>query len=65
MKKHQKTKGEKPQPIGECNLDNLVDWQGNNILKKENKLHKENKENNLIDLCFFWDVEPLHLNISL
>lgn len=52
---------EKPEPIRNIKIDNLKDW--NNIdLKIKNGLINRNDE--VIDLGFFWNVKPIAQQIS-
>ena len=50
----------KPKPISDLKLDNLKDWNRRKIELKDGLLYRDDE---LIDLGFFWEVEPIALNI--
>jgi hypothetical protein len=52
---------EKPEPIGNVKIENIKDWN-NNDLKIKNGLINRNEED--IDLGFFWIVKPIAQQIS-
>ena len=52
---------EKPEPIGNININELKDWHGNNLILKNSKLYNEDK---LIDIGFCWKVRPIAKEIS-
>jgi predicted ATP-binding protein involved in virulence len=45
---------EKPEPIGNLQIDKLKNWHGNELKIKDEKLYKDE---NLIDLGFYWKVK--------
>lgn len=53
---------EKPLPIGKLAATGIADWHGNTINMQEGLLYRENGE--LVDLGFFWQVQPVATNIS-
>ncbi len=52
---------EKPHPIADVDITGLKDWNENTITLKNSVLHREN---DLIDLGFYWNVKPIAKQIS-
>lgn len=52
---------DKPQPISDIEIENLKDWNEKSLTLKNGILHREEQG---IDLGFYWQVKPLAKNMS-
>ena len=50
-----------PQPIGNLQLKDIKDWNERSLKLKNGLLYREDE---LIDLGFYWEVKPIAINIS-
>ena len=52
---------DKPKPISELDIPDLKDWNKKKLHFKGNQMYRDE---NHIDLGFYWEVKPLEINMS-